>query len=188
MRCLGLWATFRPPGDDSPAARILRIKKVCHLDLVGPVKQSSSSHKHLLTIIDRSTRFPVAIPLLNTDAQTIWKWFEASLIQLFGIPVNLITDRGSQFTGSYWAQQCKAYNINHSTTAAYNPQQNGFVERWHRVLKDTLKATANQHQDWVDRLPILLLGLRAQPSSDSGLSPHQMVFGTEPYLPADFAP
>ena len=64
-----------------------------------------------------------------------------------------------------------------STTAAYNPQANGLVERWHCVLKDTLKATA---------LPIILLGLRAQPSSDSGLSPHQMVFGTEPYLPADF--
>ena len=77
---------------------------------------------------------------------------------------------------------------NHSTTAAYNPQQNGLVERWHCVLKDTLKATANQHQDWVDRLPILLLGLRARPSSDSGLTPHQMVFGTEPYLPADFVP
>ena len=100
--------------------------------------------------------------------------------------VNLVTDRGSQFTGSYWAQQCKFYNINHSTMVAYNLQANSLVERWHCVLKDTLKATANEHQDWADRLPILLLGLRAQPSSDSSLSPHQMVFGTEPYLCADF--
>ena len=69
---------------------------------------------------------------------------------------------------------------------AYNLQANSLVERWHCVLKDTLKATANEHQDWADRLPILLLGLRAQPSSDSSLSPHQMVFGTEPYLCADF--
>ena len=59
---------------------------------------------------------------------------------------------------------------------------------WHCVLKDTLKATANKHQDWVDWLPILLLGLRARPSSYSGLSPHQIVFGTEPYLPTDFVP
>ena len=71
--------------------------------------------------------FPVAVPLLNTDGQTIWRSFEVSWIQLFGVPVNLITDRGSQFTGSNWAQQCKAYNINHSTTAAYNSQQNGLV-------------------------------------------------------------
>ena len=58
---------------------------------------------------------------INTDAQTIWRSFEANEIQLFGVPVNLITDQGSQFTGSYWAQQCKFYNINHSTKAAYNP-------------------------------------------------------------------
>ena len=30
------------------------------------------------------------------------------------------------------------------------------------------------------------MGLRARPCSDSSLCPHQMVFGTEPYLPADF--
>ena len=96
------------------------------------------------------------------------------------MPVNLVTDRGSQFTGSYSASTTT------STIAAYNPQANGLVERWHHVLQVTLKATANKLQYWADRLPILLLGLRARPSSDSGLSPHQMVFGTEPYLPVDF--
>ena len=57
-----------------------RFKNI-HLDLVGPVEQSSGGQKHLLTIIDRSTRFPVAVPLLNTDAQTIWRSFEASWIK-----------------------------------------------------------------------------------------------------------
>ena len=159
-----------------PSSRT-RFKNI-HLDLVGPVEQSSGDHKHLLTIIDRSMRFPVAIPFLNTDAQTIWRSLEASWIQLFGKLVNLITDQGSQFT----AIGLNSARPTTSTTAAYNLQQNGLVERWHRVLKDTLKGTANKHQDWVDRLPILLLGLRARPSSDSGLSPHQMVFGTEPYF------
>ena len=37
-----------------------------------------------------------------------------------------------------------------STTAAYNLQANSLDERWFHVLKDTLKATANDHQDWVD--------------------------------------
>ena len=38
----------------------------------------------------------------------------------------------------------------------------------------------NKHQDLVDRLPILLLSLRARPNNDGGLSPHQWI------LPADF--
>ena len=147
------------PGTDLSSQT--RFKNI-HLDLFGPFEQSSSGHKHLLTIFDRSTCFPVAVALINTDAQTSWKPFVANWIQLFGVPVNLVTDRGSQFTGSYWAQQCRFYNINHSTTAAYNP-------------KDTLKVTANEHQDWVDQLPILLLGLRARPSSNSGLEMHKNV-------------
>ena len=90
-----------------------RFKNI-HLDLLGPVVQSSGGHRHLLTIIDRSTCFQVAVLLINTDAQTIWMSFEANRIQLFGVPVNLVTDRGSQSIGSFWAQQCRFYNINHS--------------------------------------------------------------------------
>ena len=42
-------------------------------------------------------------------------------------------------------------------------------------------------KNWASRLPIILLGLRARPQLDSGLSPHKQAFGTELTLPADFA-
>jgi transposase InsO family protein len=56
-------------------------------------------------------------------------------------------------------------NIQHSQTTAYHPQSNGMVERFHRRLKDTLRArcaTANR----VDHLPWVLLGLRAAARED----------------------
>ena len=34
---------------------------------------------------------------------------------------------------------------------------------------------------------MILLGVRARPHLDSGLSPHQLAFGTEPTLPTDLA-
>ena len=61
------------------------------------------------------------------------------------------------------------------------------IERFHRTLKDSLSCDRYSDQDWAKRLPIILLGLRARPHLDSGLSPHQQAFGCEINLPADFA-
>ena len=61
---------------------------------------------------------------------------------------------------SSYVNKYEANKNNHNNTSAYDPEVNGLVERRHRVLKDTVKATANKHQDWLDLLPVLLLGLR----------------------------
>jgi hypothetical protein len=39
---------------------------------------------------------------------------------------------------------------------------------------------------WFEKLPFVLLGLRAQPSEDTGLSPAEAVFGTLIVLPTEF--
>ena len=61
------------------------------------------------------------------------------------------------------------------------------VERWHRTLKSSMACDRYSDKNWASRLPIILLGLRARPHLDSGLSPHQQAFGCEITLPADFA-
>ena len=80
------------------------------------------------------------------------------------------------------------FGVVHSeTTPAYNPEANGMVERWHRTLKNTISCDQYIDKNWASRLLIILLGLRAQPHLDSGLSPHQQAFGMELTLPADLA-
>jgi hypothetical protein len=41
-----------------------------HVDLVGPLPTSASGHTHLLTVIDQSTRWAEAIPLLSTSVES----------------------------------------------------------------------------------------------------------------------
>ena len=84
---------------------------------------------------------------------------------------------------NYWAEQCQMFGICSETMPAYHPEANGMVERWHR----TLSCNRYSDKDWASRLPIILLGLRARPHLDSGLSPHQQAFGMELTLPSDFA-
>jgi hypothetical protein len=50
------------------------------------------------------------------------------------------------------------------------------VERFHRQLKDALRARL-VNQDWLSQLPWVLLGLQAAPKEYCGLSFAEMVYG-----------
>jgi transposase InsO family protein len=62
-------------------------------------------------------------------------------------------------------------NIQHSQTTTYHLQSNGMVERFHRRLKDALRARCTA-ANWVDHLPLVLLGLPAAAREDNGTTPH----------------
>jgi transposase InsO family protein len=70
----------------------------------------------------------------------------------------------------------------HKLTTAFHPQANGAVERFHRRLKDSLRARLAS-SDWPQHLPWVMLGLRAAPREDSGLSAAELVFGAPLSLP-----
>jgi hypothetical protein len=76
-------------------------------------------------------------------------------------------------------------NISHKQTTAYHPESNGAVKRLHRYLKDALRARTAA-ATWSEELPFVLLGLRAQPREDTGLSPAEAVFDAQIVLSNEF--
>ncbi len=145
-----------------PAPRFSHI----HVDLVGPLP-ASKGFTYLFTIIDRTPRWPEAIPIAATTTVYCANALFQGWVSRFGVPAVITSgDRGAQFTSSLWAALCSLLNIQHNQTTAYHPQSNRMVEPFHRRLKDALRArcaTAN----WVDHLLwVLLLGLRPAARED----------------------
>ena len=66
-----------------------------HSDLVGPLPPSEG-FRYLLTVIDRSTRQVEVIPLADMTATALLLYW----ISCFGVPVDITTDQGRQFTSS----------------------------------------------------------------------------------------
>jgi hypothetical protein len=56
------------------------------------------------------------------------------------------------------------------------------VERLHRRIKDALRARA-AHSNWHQHLPWIMLGLRAAPRENSGISAAELVYGAPLQLP-----
>ena len=165
---------------DIPEKRFAHI----HVDLVGPLP-CSRGFTHLFTIVDRFTRWPEAIPIDDTSAAGCARALVYNWVARFGVPSDISSDRGPQFTSNLWAAMTELLGSKLHRTTSYHPQANGLVERFHRTLKAALKARCT-HPGWVDVLPWVLLGIRTVPKEDIGASAAELVYGEPISVPADF--
>lgn len=166
-----------------PEARFSHV----HVDLVGPLPVTREGFIYLLTMVDRSTRWPEVVCLKNMAAETVLEAFISTWVARFGVPAHVTSDRGTQFTSSTWRAWCEQQGIRHHTTTAFHPQANGMVERFHRQLKDALRARGAS-TTWADHLPWVLLGLRAAPKEESGVSAGEAALGHQLVLPGQLLP
>lgn len=154
-----------------------------HMDLVGPLPPSENM-TYLLTIVDRFTRWPECYPLNDITAPTIARKFVDEYISRFGCPAVITTDRGRQFTSKLFNELTQIMGVHHIKTTAYHPQSNGMVERFHRHLKEAIKANENTNQ-WTKCLPLILLGIRVAFKEDLKGAPAEMVYGQNLRLPSE---
>jgi transposase InsO family protein len=132
---------------------------------------AAEGYRYLLTIIDRTSRWMEAVPMV------VEFW-----IARYGVPHTVTTDRGTQFASATWACMVDKLGLQLIMTTAYHPQANGMVERLHRQVKEALRAR-QCGASRMEHLPWVLLGLRAAPKDDSGVSAAEVVFGTTLVLP-----
>ena len=159
------------PTVDEPWKRIA-------IDIVGPLQRTKKGHKYLLTVMDFATRFPEAIALKRIDAPTICE----ELLQIFsryGLPKELLSDRGTNFTAKLTEELLKKLNIKHLKASPYHPQSNGMLERFHGVLKQMLRKTCDQPTQWDVWLPFVLFAYRESIHASTGFSPFELMFGRD---------
>ena len=175
------WHTESGIGEfDQPRRRFGHI----HVDIVGPLP-ASKQHRYLFTIIDRSTRWPEAVPIKSADTESCIEALLNNWISRFGVPDQITSDRGTPFTSNLWTGLSQRLGIESNKTTAYNPEANGIVERLHRTLKAALMAKCNTN-DWTTNLPWILLGLRTTPKEGTNVTAAEMTYGDNIQVPGDF--
>lgn len=152
-----------------------------HIDIIGPLSRIAD-YRYCLTLVDRFSRWPEAIPLRDISAQTVCRALVDGWITRFGCPETLTSDRGTQFEARLFTELRRVVGCNRIRTTSYHPDAYGMVERFHR----TLKAEIMYHSDtdWPFSLSTVLMGLRVN-VMENGSSPPEYVYGTTLRVPGE---
>lgn len=148
------------------------------IDLVGPIYPCTDrKNRYILTVVDYATRYPEAVPLANIDTKTVAE----ALLDIYsrvGIPREILTDNGSQFTSDVMKEVSRLLSIKHLTSSPYHPICNGLVERFNGTLKMMLRKMCEERPtDWDRYLNALLFAYRETPQSSTGFSPFDLLYG-----------
>ena len=89
-------------------------------------------------MIDYATRYPEAVALPSIETECVAE----ALVELFrrvGIPDEVLTDCGSQFTAEVMKEVSRPLFLQQLTTTPYHPMCNGLMERFHVTMKQMLR-------------------------------------------------
>ena len=107
-------------------------------------------------------------------------------ISVFGVPLELHTDQGSNFQSELFKEVCKLLQISQTRTTPYHPASNGQVEWFNRTLLQMIRCyLAAGQSHWDERLPLLLAAYRNTPHPATGFTPNHLMFGREGHQPQD---
>ena len=155
------------------------------MDIVGPLERSKSGNRYVLVICDYATRYPEAIPLRSIEAKKIAN----ELVKLFsrvGIPREILTDQGSNFTSKLLKQIYLLLSVKGVTTSPYHPQTDGLVERFNGTLKSMIRKFVDEDpKSWDEMLPYLLFAYREVSQESTGFSPFELLYGWKVRGPLD---
>ncbi|XP_029638849.1 uncharacterized protein LOC115213981 [Octopus sinensis] len=145
-----------------------------------PVEQRSG-FTYILTCIDRFSRWPEAIPLVDITTESVIRALISGWITRFGAS-RITSDRGRQFEAPFFREFSRLLGVQRIHTTSYQSASNKMVERLHRQLKAALRATPNP-QRWIEFLPIVLLDCWSAVKADLGYSSAEYLYGTTLALP-----
>jgi hypothetical protein len=156
------------------------------LDIIGPFRRTNSGNKYILVLGDYFSKWTEAYALPNIEAITVAKKFVNEFIARFGVPLQVHTDQGTQFTSQLMTEICKLLGIHKTRTTALHPSSDGMVERFNRTLENMISMYVNTNQtDWDKYLSLLTMAYRSTPQESTNLTPNMLMLGKEINLPID---
>ncbi|XP_068096407.1 uncharacterized protein [Hyperolius riggenbachi] len=111
--------------------------QIWQMDFVGPLPESRRC-KYMCTAVDTYSGLMIAFPCASATQWSTLRTLE-TIIQYYGMPLQIQTDNGSYFTGKEVKDFASINNIEWVYHMPYYPQAAGLIERMNGLLKGALK-------------------------------------------------
>lgn len=181
--CQGKSSHQRPQGLLHPLPVPHRPWSHLSLDFITglPLSQGNTV---ILVVVDRFSKAARFIPLPKLpSAKETAELIISHVFRVFGIPQDIVSDRGPQFLSRFWGAFCRLFGTTASLSSGFHPESNGQTERVNQDLETTLRCmAANNPTTWSSYIMWAEYAHNTLKSSATGLSPFECQFGYTPPL------
>jgi transposase InsO family protein len=123
------------------------------------------------------------MPVRDQEASSVAKAF---VVSIFGVPLELHTDQGSNFESALFKEMCDILGIQKTRTTSLHPQSDGMVKRGNRTISHMLSSFVSDNQrDWDERINLLMLAYRSSVHETTNVTPNEMMFSRQVTLPIE---
>jgi len=102
--------------------------------------------KHYLLVADLFSKFPIVRKLDSVSSRAIISHLKG-IFEEHGIPEQLLSDNGTQYSSDEFRKFAAAYGFQHVTSSPLYPRSNGFIERMVQTVKQIFIKARESGQD-----------------------------------------
>ena len=104
------------------------------MDFITGFPRSQKGNNAIWVVIDRLSKVAHFLPVReDIKAKQLAELYVARIVPLHGVPLRIISDRGSLFVSRFWQSFQSAMGTRLNLSTAYHPQTDGQTERVNQV-------------------------------------------------------
>ena len=128
--------------------------------MIGPFKRAPGNFQCIFVMIDKFSKWIEYMPLVKASSDKAVEFLD-QIIHRFGLPNSIITDLGTQFTGSAFWDFYNERNIVVKYVSVAHPRANGQIEWANGMILDALRKRSYREKDkapgrWLKELPTVV--------------------------------
>ena len=128
----------------------------------------SQGNRYLWVIKDRLSKWVVLEAMPSMKAEECAEKFLDCWVRHHGLPKAITSDRGTNWTSTFWKELCRLIGVQQRLSSAYHPQTDGGPERLNQEVQAYLRNFINQEMsDWKKWLSTAQLRLTQEIIRDS---------------------
>ena len=156
------------------------------IDLMGPFQPAPNGDKYVFHICDVYSGFSLVDTIPNKAMTTIARSFYDNCLSVFGSPLEVLSDRGSEFLNRVMAAVESLFGYSHIKTTSYAPKGNSQNERCHRYYNGVLRICHNSYRcAWTLGVRLAAWSMNTTSYVGTEITPFELCFGRKPRGPLD---